>query len=365
MSVAAGAALSLSVGAHHVSAAPKKPSQTRPVNRVRPAQTVWPLPPETPRIRYIATYHGVQDFEPVKKPSRFLKALLGDSDAGGQSADSMMKPYGVAVSPDGMVYVSDTAARRVFAFDLDARTVKFVGEEGTARLTKPIGVAVGSDGNVCVADGTLKRVFCYAPDGSLVVSLGGDGELVSPSGLAIDSARKVLYVVDAGKHQILCYSLVKGELSHVIGRRGSEPGEFNFPTNAFVDGTGFVYVADTLNFRIQIFDGQGQFVRTFGTIGDSPGFLNRPKGVAVDSEGHVYVTDSSFNNFQIFDSEGKLLLDVGHGGQAEGEFWLPAGLYIDKRDHVYVADQGNARLQVFEYLGAGTRPSEPANPSRP
>jgi DNA-binding beta-propeller fold protein YncE len=246
--------------------------------------------------------------------------------------------------------VSDTAARRVFVFDPDKKTVGFVGETGNSRLTKPVGVAVDDEGKVFVADATLDRVFGYSADGAVAIAIGHEGELKNPSGLATDRARKRLYVADASMHQVLCYSTVDGELIRTIGNRGSEPGQFNFPTNLFVDRQGRVYVADTLNFRLQIFDADGNVVKVFGTQGDAPGTLNRPKGVGVDSDGHIYVADTSFNNFQIFDADGRLLLDVGTAGHGPGEFMLPAGLYIDGRDRIYVADQGNSRVQVFEYL---------------
>ena len=316
-------------------------------------QLAWPLAPEEARIRYVTTYRGVDDFKPAKKPSKFLKALLGADDPSSQPSEWMVKPYGIAVSPDGQLYVADTAARRVFAFDPDTKTVSFVGESGAGRLSKPIGVAVDDRGVVFVADGTLKRVFGYGPTGDLLIAIGHDGELGSPSGLAVDRVNKRVYVADAGKHQVLSYSSEDGKPLRTIGKRGSENGEFNFPTNLTVDARGQLYVADTLNFRIQIFNADGEFVKTFGTLGDTPGSFNRPKGVAVDSEGHIYVMDASFNNFQIFDEDGQLLLFVGAAGRNHGEFFLPAGLYIDGRDRIYVADQGNSRVQVFQYLRSG------------
>ena len=182
-----------------------------------------------------------------------------------------------------------------------------------------------------------------------------DGEFDSLAGIAIDRARNLLYVVDSSRHQILCYSTTNGERVRSIGRRGSGDGELNFPTNVFVDRQGRVYVADTLNFRVQVFDATGAFVRTFGVLGDGPGTFNRPKGVAVDSEGHIYVADAAFDNFQIFDAEGQLLLYVGRGGFDAGQFMLPAGLYIDDRDRIFVADQGNSRVQVFQYVRAGAK----------
>ena len=318
-------------------------------------QLTWPLPPEQPRIRHLSILRGLDDFKPAKKPSRLATMLLGAQDPGARASDMLVKPYGVAVSPDGRLYVADTAARRVFAFDTDRKTVSFVGEDGAGRLTKPIGVAVDERGIVFVADATLKRVFGYSPDGRMTLAIGRDGELAGPSGLAIDRVNKRLYVADAAKHQVSSYSTLDGSRGPTIGKRGAEPGEFNFPTNLAVDRRGRLYVTDTMNFRIQIFDADGRFVKAFGTLGDSPGCLNRPKGIGVDSQDHIYVIDASFNNFQIFDEDGQLLLFVGSGGGRPGEFFLPAGLVIDDRDRIYVADQGNSRVQVFQYVRGATQ----------
>jgi len=315
---------------------------------------VWPLPPEQPRVRYVTTYRGIDDFKTRKMP-RWKTLLLGAEDPSSRPSDVMVKPYGVAVSRLGRVYVADTVARRVFVFDPEAKAVSFVGESGPGKLAKPVGVAVDGEGKVFVADATVNRVFGYDLKGQLAIAIGREGDLDSPSGLAVDRERNLLYVADAKKHHVLCYSTVDGSAVRTIGRRGGGPGEFNFPTNLTVNRSGRLYVADTLNFRIQVFNPDGGFLGEFGIQGDTPGTLNRPKGVGVDSEGHVYVADSSFNNFQIFDAAGQLLLYVGTGGTEPGEFILPAGLCIDDRDRIYVADQGNARVQVFEYLKPGAR----------
>ena len=311
-------------------------------------ELVWPLPPEQPRIRYLATYRGFADFK--QKTSRWIRLLLGPDQM--RTVEALVKPYGVTAAPNGRVYVTDTAVRKVFVFDPTAKTVGFVGESGVGRVVKPIGVAADDDGRVFVADATLNRVFGYGPDGALAIAIGREGELENPSGLALDRKLKRIYVADATKHQVLCYSAADGAFIRAIGERGVDPGQFNFPTNLFVDQQSRLYVADTMNFRVQVFDAEGKVLTTFGSQGDTAGKLNRPKGVGVDSEGHIYVADASFNNFQIFDAEGALLLFVGLAGGGPGEFFLPAGLFVDDRDRIYVADQGNARVQVFEYIKA-------------
>ena len=318
-----------------------------------PPNPVWPLPPEEPRIKYLRSFRSVEDFA-RRKPSKWKTLLLGN-DPAERAPETLVKPYGVAVSKAGRVYVTDTAARRVFVFDAENRVVAFLGDTGTGKVTKPIGVAVDDSlERVFVADATLRRIFGYGPDGQLVVSIGHEGEFENPSGLAADSKRQRIYLADSKKHQVFCYSSVDGRLVRTIGSRGTDDGQFNFPTNLFVDAQGRLYVADTLNFRVAVFDADGGFLKSIGSQGDTPGKLNRPKGVGVDSEGHVYVADTSFNNFQIFDQSGQLLLFVGTAGRDAGEFLLPAGLFVDSSDYIYVVDQGNARVQMFQYLPAGS-----------
>jgi DNA-binding beta-propeller fold protein YncE len=355
--------ISVLLAAIALAAAPAPPLTAQAGNKPAKGQTaqagsparplVWPPPPDEPRIRYVTSYHGIGDFK-VKKPGRWKTLLLGQDDPAERPSDVLVKPYGIAVSNDGRVFVSDTAARRVFSFNPETKTVTFVGEGGPAKLTKPIGVAVDEKGRVFVADATLNRVFAYSPEGTVVLAMGHEGELKAPSGLALDRVNKRVYVADAALHRIVCYSSEDGALIKTIGQRGSDAGSFNFPTNLFVDKTGRLYVTDTMNFRVQVFDPDGKVLHAFGTQGDTGGSLNRPKGVGVDSEGHIYVADSSFNNFQVFDAEGRLLLFVGSPGHDPGEFYLPAGLYIDPLDRIYVADQGNSRVQVFQYLRSRT-----------
>ena len=316
-----------------------------------PETLVWPLPPEPPRIRYVMTYHGADDFD-TKKPSRWKTLLLGPDESSLRRPETMIKPYGIAVAPDGRVFVTDTAARRVFAFDPELRKVAFIGEQGNGRLTKPIGVAVDEQGRVFVADATLGRVFAYSPDGSLALAIGHEGEFKNPSGLAIDRLNKRLYVADASKHQIGCYSTLDGTPVRTIGQRGTGPGQFNFPTNITRRADGRLYVTDTMNFRVQVFDPDGAFLSQFGRLGDAAGDFDKPKGIAVDSAGHIYVVEGINDAVQVFDESGRLLLAFGESGSGDGQFWLPSGIAI-VNDIVYVADSANRRVQVFQYLKGG------------
>jgi len=163
-----------------------------------------------------------------------------------------------------------------------------------------------------------------------------------------------LYVADAKDSRIAVFNSKSLEFDHYIGAPTKpgrhDNGTFNAPTNVAVDKSGNVYVSDTANYRVQIFDSTGKFLRAFGAQGDRPGEFIRPKGIAVDSEGHVYVADAEFNNFQILSAEGQPLLAVGALGSDPGQFALVAGLYIDSKDQVFTTEQYHGRVQVFQYI---------------
>ncbi len=312
------------------------PAQQKPDVNV-----VWPLPPDEPRVKFVDIFWSSLD---LKKQTG-----VADSIFGAEQVEGFTKPYGIAVDHVGRVYVTDVG--KVMVFDLPNKNLFSIGAEpGVGQLRVPIGVAAATDGRLFVTDVAADRVFVYQ-NGRYANAIGESGELESPSGLCIDETRGLLYVVDSRKHVIMVYSLGQYRLVKTIGSRGNEDGKFNFPTNIAVDPAGNIYVVDTGNFRVQVFDAEGNFKRVFGKLGDAPGSLARPKGIGLDSEGHIYVVDAAFQNFQIFDQEGNILLFVGESGFGPGKFNLPAGLAIDKDDRIYVVDQIPGSFQIFQYLG--------------
>ena len=112
-----------------------------------------------------------------------------------------------------------------------------------------------------------------------------------------------------------------------------------------------------MNFRVQVIEPDGRFVRMAGMPGDAPGGLNKPKGVAVDAAGRVMVMEGLYDALQVFDTEGRLLLSVGSPGSEPGEFWLAAGLAYDgAAGRLFVADSYNGRVQVFKLATEGAVP---------
>lgn len=325
-----------------VKAAPQAKQQAAPAPGL-----VWPSPPLRPRIRYLGSVSNPEDIG--RKKGFFRKAW--EFIRGEQDDEQVVRPMAVALDGQDRLLVGDTKRGRVHIFDRRKGEYSSLRGSKWETLRLPIGLAVDGKDNIYVADGELNKIFIFRPDGKFDRMLDTAAWLKRPSALAIDRARQRLYVVDTPAHDIKVVDLPTGKVRSVIGRRGEERGEFNFPTFAALDRQGRLAVTDSMNMRIQIFDAAGQPVSAFGKHGDGSGDFSAPKGVALDSEGHVYVADAGFDNVQVFDEAGKLLLFWGTSGQEAGKFWLPAGLLIDAQDRIYVADSYNNRVQIFQYIG--------------
>jgi DNA-binding beta-propeller fold protein YncE len=306
---------------------------------------VWPPPPQEPRIQFLRNISGPADMGIKKSWLQKTVATFFGSQEGGAT---MLRPYSVFSDGD-RIYVTDPGLSALHFFDLSGKNYSLIRKFRQETLISPIGVAVDAS-SVYLTDSVLRKVFVFDKEGKPQRVIGTPELFLRPTGIAADDDR--VYVVDTYGHRVFVFGKKEGNVLFQFGKNGQGHGEFHYPTNISVGKDGLLYIADSLNFRIQIFDREGNFLSAFGKHGDSSGNFSKPKGIAVDSEGHIYVADADFDNIQIFDRDGKLLLVFGKTGRGKGEMVLPAGICIDDRDRIYVADSYNKRLQIFQYLKA-------------
>ncbi len=321
---------------------------------------VWPQPPDIARVRWIEQYSGEppkEQEEQKKKPKRSWM----DRMAGAQVQDNkqanvthiLARPFGVGFDSKGRIYVADSYVSAVFIFNpADKKTVESIRNGHEAKFGEPVGLAIDDNDRLFVVDAKLGRVNVFDPTRKFETAFGQD-VLSWPTGAAIDVENRLLYVVDTKKECVMVFDADSYKFLRRIGGpakvpTATDPGTFARPTNVAVDGEGNVYVSDTINNRVQIFDADGNFISMFGKHGDSPGFFARPKGIAVDSDGHIWVADAVQDNVQIYDREGKLLGFVGTHGVLPGQFLLATGVAINKDGRVVVAAQFSGRAQVFQ-----------------
>ncbi|BBI33487.1 NHL repeat-containing protein [Cohnella abietis] len=176
------------------------------------------------------------------------------------------------------------------------------------------------------------------------------------------------------------------------GEDGEEDGQLSFPQGMAIDQAGNLYVADTMNSRVQKFSSDGQFlqkwdidgmvygmpraiavdhsglvyvnsgqgnIRVFNSDGtelrrwiDSKFLNSGVLGMAVDQEGNVYVSNAGLHQIRKYDPTGQVLLTWGARGTDQGKFNAPSGIAINRDGTIFVADPGNFRIQQFDAMGS-------------
>jgi DNA-binding beta-propeller fold protein YncE len=340
---------------------PKQPDRQALIAKIDTSKLVWPAPPNIARIKYLNYYAGMKlDYTQEKKKK---KASWMDRLAGAQTKDQqqilkdfpfqLLGPYGIAIDSQGLVYVADQKVGAVFIFNTETRDVQLIRNGVEAHFGLINGIAIDDDGRLFVSDGKFHKVLIFNAKHE-VESQISEG-LVDPVGLAIDTQNRVLYVVDTQQDQVIAYDADSLKLLRRIGTAGkthylTTPGDFAAPSNVAVDKDGNVYVTDTLNNRVEVFDADGNFLSQFGKHCDGPGCFARPKGIAVDCDGHVWVADAFLDAVQVFNRDGELMGYMGGHGDYPGQFAALVGIAIDKQNRVFTTEQYPGRMQMFRYI---------------
>ena len=329
---------------------------------------VWPAPPAPKRIEFVRSIYGENDINAdyTYKPD-LVEFLTGKKPP----ENRITEPMGLAISDDAQrLYVSDFVQMAVYEFDFGKK--KFTKVNKDKQLERPAGVALDADENIYVVESDKKGIDVMDKNGKELRFIS-DPSISRPTGIAIDKIRKKIYLCDTAhqkdpEHTVKIFDL-QGKFLGVIGKgRGSEHGQFLFPSYVTVDRAGNVYVTDTLNSRIQKFDPDGKFLVQFGERGNGWGMFDKPKGTALDSFGNLYAVDSGWSNVQIFNDKQQILLFFGGRGSIPGLLGNPSSIVIDKNNKIYVGDSLNHRVEVYNLTNTSavdsfTTPAAPGTKS--
>ena len=213
----------------------------------------------------------------------------------------------------------------------------------------PCYIAVGDKGELFVTEHWNHRYIVLDTEGQKTLTIGSEGKPpfgYGPTTGFTTDGEDSMYV--ASDHKIQKFNR-NGELLKSVGRWGRQTGEFNSP-EAIHCHNHQVYVCDKDNARVQVFDSNLKFVRSFGTQGDGPGQLERPKDIDFDTQGNIYVTDFNKSQVVVFSEDGQYLRHFGQKGRGKGELSEPEGLCVSG-NHVYITERGNNRVSVFHTSG--------------
>jgi sugar lactone lactonase YvrE len=253
-----------------------------------------------------------------------------------------INPVSLCRIAPGRLCITDSVNGTVIILSDSGKTLKRITRVKGIKLLSPVAACVDDRGHLYVSDSALQAVLEFGPKYKFKkVFLGQSG--VRITGIVFSRGR--FFCLDTPNHRLLCFDS-KGEFKFQVGQRGTAPAEFNYPTHITADND-YIYINDAMNFRVQVMDHDGRFVRAFGTFGRGGGNFSKPKGIAVDHKKRIFVTDAMFDNVQIFDMNGKFLYYFGGRGHGSGEFWMPSGIMSGPDNIIWVADTYNNRLQLF------------------
>ena len=208
------------------------------------------------------------------------------------------EPSALAVDGNGDVFVA-VSHDMIRKYTSSGALVTQWGGGGAheGAFNSPNGIAVDPDGYVYVADSQNHRIQKFTNDGVFVTKWGtlgaGDGQLASPTGVATDGAGFV-YVADQDNRRVVKFT----DNGVFVTQWGSDP-DF-YPQGVAVDDGANVFVLESINCRVQKFTSTGVFLTIWGGADSGDGQFNLPLGIAVDAEGSVFIADSGNCRVQKF-----------------------------------------------------------------
>lgn len=254
---------------------------------------------------------------------------------------------GVEKIPTGKLQVTEVQEKLAFARVIEQKTEESVA---VGQNVVSVGAIKPGPGGPIIGvpysgstSTTLRFALAWGRQGV------GSGDFLKPFGIAADSSGNI-YVADTYNSRIQVFDS-SGTFMKSWGQKGTGSGNLARPWDVTVDSEGTVYVADTYNCRVQKFDVNGVYLGQWGQKGKGSGDFAFLSGIAVGPDSAIYTVDAKLNRVQVFDNQGRFLRSWGNKGKGSGSFVSPFGLTVDGNGNVYVADSKMRRVQKFDSQG--------------
>ena len=249
---------------------------------------------------------------------------------------------GIAFDSAGHLVVAHRGPRPILVYDPAGKLIQLFGDD---EVTAVHGTRVDPTDNIWVTDYKNHTVIKYSPAGKVLLLLG-KRDVAGSDSVTFNRATDVAFAPNGdffvsdgyGNNRIVKFSPA-GKYLKAWGTRGKAEGQLHLPHCVQFDDKGLLHVGDRENNRVQVFDQEGAFVRSYG------GFA--PFGMCITAEQTLFVADGRANKCLHVTLTGKVLAEWGSKGTDPGQFVLPHCIAVDRKGNVYVGEVGGERLQRF------------------
>ena len=254
-------------------------------------------------------------------------------------------PYGNAFNSRGEMIISECHGHRISTFDIRGQEIRTFGSRGDSpeQMIYPAGIAIDDADNIYVS--SHHKMQKFTSSGELIKCVGQrgskEGEFDDPRGVTLYDNQ--VYVCDSNNHRIQVFDL---DLTFIrsTGSYGEGSFEFNAPFDVKFDSGGNMYVAEFSNTRVQVMDINGRYIQAFGQ--EKKGKLSGPSAVHIVDR-YVYVSDYSGHCIVVYETSGQFVTSFGRRGHKEGEFDYPCCITSCANGFIHVCDWANNRVQIF------------------
>ncbi len=307
---------------------------------------LWPPTPNKYQLEFVGVFTSEADLG-ISNGSQFMEAVFGES-----WQENLSRPTSVATIEDNTVLVTEWGSGDIKVFDFSQKKTGNLFKSQFSLFENPVDIAIDDENNILVADQKKGVITVFDRNLESIALMDGNIEFEKLEKIAIDSVTQTIYASDSVLNKVFAFDR-NGQLLFEIGAGENSEDKLKSPHGLAINREGNLYIADTGNSKIKIFDNAGNFLKIFNFKQDKDdSVLKKPWDLAFDSQGKLHIIDQGSAALVTFDQNGELLFATMAKEPTNHSMGLyrPNDIHIDSKDRIIITDDLNNRFSVWQVL---------------
>ena len=307
---------------------------------------LWPPTPNKYQLEFVGVFNSEADLA-ISKSSQFIETVLGEG-----RQKNLSRPTCAATMDANTVLVAEWGSGAIKVFDFSQGKTGNLFKSQFSLFENLVDITIDYENNILVADQKKGVITVFDQNLESITRIDGNIKFEKLEKIAIDSVTQTIYVSDSVLNKVFAVDR-SGQLLFEIGADEDSEAKLKAPHGLAVDPEGNLYIADTGNSKIKIFDNAGNFLKVFkikAKKGDS--VLKKPWDLAFDSQGKLHIIDQGSAALITFAQNGELLFATMAKEPTNHSMGLyrPNDIHIDSKDRIIITDDLNNRFSVWQVL---------------